>query len=344
MSQFRNLVFEGGGVKGIAYAGAIDILAQHEILPDIVRVAGTSAGAITAALLAAGATGEDVERIVGGTSFSEFMDASGGFLRNAYRLFKHYGWYKGDAFSRWMKKQMGELTGGCPGLTFRQLAEMAAAPPAADARRCRELSVVVTNLSKQAPQALSAETAPDMPIWQAVRMSMSVPLFFQSVRLNGEVMLDGGVTWNYPIDLFDDMRYLSDPQDERTHVRPDYPTLRDGAHVYNKETLGFRVDTLDEIKASKDAWRLPPKTIDNIKDYMSVCVGFMSDMANKIHLHKNDWHRTVFIDAGGVQASDFNLSDDKIQLLVDNGRKHTTGYFDWFDNPGPDDWPLNRVS
>jgi len=54
MSQFRNLVVEGGGVKGIAYAGAIGVLEDKEILPDIQRVAGTSAGATTAALLALG--------------------------------------------------------------------------------------------------------------------------------------------------------------------------------------------------------------------------------------------------------------------------------------------------
>ena len=66
MSQFRNLVFEGGGVKGIAYAGAVAVLEDKEILPDIRRVAGTSAGAITAVLLALGASPQSVRRIVGG--------------------------------------------------------------------------------------------------------------------------------------------------------------------------------------------------------------------------------------------------------------------------------------
>ena len=47
MSQFRNLVFEGGGVKGIAYAGAVAVLEDKGILPGIRRVAGTSAGAIS---------------------------------------------------------------------------------------------------------------------------------------------------------------------------------------------------------------------------------------------------------------------------------------------------------
>ena len=49
MSQFGNLVFESGGVKGIAYAGAVAVLEDKEILPDIRRVAGTSAGGRLAA-------------------------------------------------------------------------------------------------------------------------------------------------------------------------------------------------------------------------------------------------------------------------------------------------------
>jgi len=56
MAQFKNLVFEGGGVKGIAYAGATKVLDEKNMLNSLVRVAGTSAGAITAALLSVGAT------------------------------------------------------------------------------------------------------------------------------------------------------------------------------------------------------------------------------------------------------------------------------------------------
>ena len=42
--QFRNLVFEGGGVKGIAYVGAMDVLQKNGVLKNIQRVGGTSAG------------------------------------------------------------------------------------------------------------------------------------------------------------------------------------------------------------------------------------------------------------------------------------------------------------
>jgi len=58
MPQFRNVVFDDGAVKGIAYAGAIRVLEEKRLLGDIRRVAGTSAGAITAALLAVGTKGK----------------------------------------------------------------------------------------------------------------------------------------------------------------------------------------------------------------------------------------------------------------------------------------------
>lgn len=53
---FRNLVFEGGGVKGIAYCGALGVLDERGILSWIRRVGGASAGAINATILALGYT------------------------------------------------------------------------------------------------------------------------------------------------------------------------------------------------------------------------------------------------------------------------------------------------
>ena len=206
MSQFRNLVFEGGGVKGIAYAGAVQVLEKKKVLADIRRVAGSSAGAITAALLAAGASAKDIEEIVGHTSFRKFMDDSFGLLRDVARLLDKYGWYKGDAFADWMKKQIHVLTDR-PDLDFKGLRELAKANP----KRYRELYVIGTNLSTQLEVVYCADLTPDVPIWEAVRISMSIPLFFAAVKKNHSIYVDGGVTWNYPIDLFDEKGYVSNP-------------------------------------------------------------------------------------------------------------------------------------
>ncbi|KFO67772.1 phospholipase, partial [Smithella sp. SCADC] len=48
MAHYRNLVFKGGGVRGIAYLGALQYLYEHNYMQHVERVAGTSAGAITA--------------------------------------------------------------------------------------------------------------------------------------------------------------------------------------------------------------------------------------------------------------------------------------------------------
>ena len=198
--------------------------------------------------------------------------------------------------------------------------------------------MIGTNLSTQMEQVYSAQDTPDVPIWRAVRISMSIPLFFASVEDEGDILVDGGVTWNYPIDLFDDKKFA--PAANAAEAVK-YPTKYDDSHIYNKETLGFRVDTKDEIKAEKAGWRAPPKSIENFVDYAGALIGFILDMASKAHLHENDWHRTVFIDGMGVGTTDFALSDKQVSDLVQSGKKGATDYFKWFEDQ--DNKPMNRV-
>lgn len=361
MSQFRNLAFEGGGVKGIAYAGAIRELENHHntfdqtnvnILDGIRRVTGTSAGAITATLLALGATSREVEQIVSGTRFRAFMDDSWGLIRDTNRLITEYGWYKGDEFSGWIRKQVAALVGDAE-ITFAQLQARIHQHGTRSARRLRELSITGSDLTLQMAQVYSAQSTPDLPIWLAARMSMSIPLFFACVRRDGDVIVDGGVSWNYPIDMFDDRASLSDHTNASVFIDPkryrdpatgedkSYPTVYDDSHVFNKETLGFRVDTADEIKVEMNNWSSPPVVINDIKDYAVALLTFLLNSANKAHLHANDWSRTVFIDSGDVSATDFDLSDAQAADLVARGERFTRAYFHWFDDPS--NKPINRV-
>lgn len=48
---FKNLVFKGGGVLGVAYAGIVEVLGREGILTNVENLAGTSAGAIASLLL-----------------------------------------------------------------------------------------------------------------------------------------------------------------------------------------------------------------------------------------------------------------------------------------------------
>jgi NTE family protein len=86
--QFRNLVFEGGGVRGIAYVGAMKVMEQHGALEHIFRVGGTSAGAINALIYALGYDLSDQNDILDRTNFAKFKDSSSWFISNIQRLTK----------------------------------------------------------------------------------------------------------------------------------------------------------------------------------------------------------------------------------------------------------------
>ena len=67
-----DLVFEGGGVKGIGLVGALAALEEQGYEPH--RVAGTSAGALVAALLAAGYEAAELRELVLSLDYRQFQD------------------------------------------------------------------------------------------------------------------------------------------------------------------------------------------------------------------------------------------------------------------------------
>jgi NTE family protein len=315
--DIKNLVFQGGGVKGIAYAGAIRELDKHGVLGGVVNVAGASAGAITAALLAAGVTVDELEAILTSTDFKSFMDGRGWVVGDAYRLFEHYGMYKGDAFEKWLQAQIGHITERVTGhaqplVTFAGLRALAAQHPGVN----RELYVVTTNLTRQVPEIFSAHTHPDLPVVKAVRMSMSIPLFFEAVQLNGDVYVDGGVSWNYPIDLFDGVRRR--PIIGRLPI--DLPSVHRG-------TLGFSLGTKEQIESEKHGWQPLAVPITGIDTYIKALFSFLLDTATRLHLDAAAIPRTVFIDDAGIPTTDFEITPDQMKTLVDNGASATAAWF-----------------
>lgn len=288
---YENLVFEGGGVKGIAYAGAIKALDELCILPGIRRVAGTSSGAITAAILALGADSRTVLEITNRTDYRKFMDDSAGVLRDIIRLIRRNGWHRGDAFTDWFRGIMKDL-GVSPDVTFRDLRIVQNNYPA----NFRDLHVIGTNLDKCQPVVFSVRETPAMPIWQAVRISMSIPFYFTSIQSDGDTWADGGLAWNYPIDVFDAPPYCDTG--------------------FNQATLGF------SLKSSGHAVQSGGK-INNCLDYIRVTVAFFLEQANRQHVKSRDECRTVFLDTGTIQATDFDLTPKQRQRLIENGYRGT---------------------
>ena len=311
--HFKNLVFEGGGVKGIAYVGALEVLDSEGILNNIERVAGTSAGAMVAVMVALRYSAEEVRQVLWNLDFKEFKDSSRGVLRDTIRLFKEYGWYKGDFFRDQIAKLIEKKTGNGE-MTFEQLEETG---------QYRDLYLVGADLTTGLSKVFSAhnQETKTMKIADAARISMSIPLFFAAVRGgkdNKHLFVDGGLLDNYTVKTFDRQTYLADINNARRTeyyekinemLRMQRATTRN-EYVYNKETLGFRLDAKEDI-AMYLTHEENFKEIKGFFDYTKALVNTLIDFQTNDHLHSDDWQRTVYIDTLGVRAIDFDIEDDK---------------------------------
>ncbi|MEN8224772.1 MAG: patatin-like phospholipase family protein, partial [Bacteroidota bacterium] len=63
-NEIKNLVFEGAGIRGIAYAGVIQALEEHGMAKNIEKVGGTSAGAISSLLFVLGYSSNEMDSII----------------------------------------------------------------------------------------------------------------------------------------------------------------------------------------------------------------------------------------------------------------------------------------
>src|SRR5512138_2085110 len=101
-------VFEGGGVKGIGLVGAVAVSEAKGY--DFVNVAGTSAGAIIAALVAAGYRADELKAIMATLDYEKFKDPGWvdriPVLGKAISLGLEKGIYEGDYFEQWMRQQL----------------------------------------------------------------------------------------------------------------------------------------------------------------------------------------------------------------------------------------------
>lgn len=342
---FRNLIFEGGGVKGIAYVGSMEVLESKGILKNITRVGGTSAGAINALLFGLNYSTTETKKILSGLDFKKFLDDSWGIIRDVNRLVEDFGWYKGDYFRKWVANRIKKKTGSGES-TFRDLQEQK------KKKGFRDIYMIGVNLSTRFAEVFSHEHTPRMPLADAVRISMSIPLFFAAKKsIRGDVYVDGGLLDNYPVKLFDRKKYLDgsvfgvhciEPHYYKEHNRK----LRKAGkkinpYVYNKETLGFRLDSAKEIAVFRDQAEPPHLKIDNLFSYAWGLVSTILESQASLHLHSDDWQRTVYIDTLGVKTTEFDLDDKKKNALTRSGRDHTRKYFTWYDDPKEN--PANRT-
>lgn len=301
--HYKNLVFEGGGVRGIAYAGALNVLDQRGMLRSVEQVGGTSVGAITALLLAVGYSTDDMTAILSDLHIERFNDGRWFFMGGLHRMIRRFGWYRGEHFERWLEDLIGRKTGN-PELTFAQLHQ----------RRnegYKDLYVTGTNLTAQRTVLFSHLHTPNMSIKTAVRISMSVPLYFGAVFLDDQqrvvrrprkgqtyqILVDGGLTANYPLDLFD----------------------ADGQP--NSETLGLKLERPEQLTHYQSGTGLAPYSIHSFNDYIGAFYNYVIENLNRQPALANEKSRTIYISMEGIRPRVRRMHPDETQRLYQSGQR-----------------------
>jgi NTE family protein len=192
MSFLDTACFQGGGVKGIAYCGVLKCLHDRGHFDNIKRVVGTSVGSIIAMLFACGYDANEISEVMSNVDYSKMEDNSWFVTRDIYRLVTNFGYNKGTELKRLLEEMVKKKTGS----KTTTLLEM-------QTRSHMQFTCVSVDIAARKVVLLNHETAPSMPIALAVLSSCSVPFIFPPVRWGKMVLIDGGCTSNFPIDVYE---------------------------------------------------------------------------------------------------------------------------------------------
>ncbi|MFM8453532.1 MAG: patatin-like phospholipase family protein [Gammaproteobacteria bacterium] len=328
-----NAVFEGGGVKGIAYAGVIERLEQEGLLQGIERVAGSSAGGITAMLLGLGYTASEIKSELQTMNFLDFQDSDSWSLPLPEKLRllvdvatkEKMGANKGDVFYAWAQKMIEKKLGNA-NATF---ADLDAAIENKSVPGLKHMFFTGTELSdceKSTFNDFSHESHPNMKIADAVRITMSFPGAFEAVDMDGKRYADGGINNNFPVEIFQDKKYYPKGYEATTRST-------------NPGTIGIRVDSKDEflyfdsnrISDEKERKKYQKELEEKLKNkssfsllkfIKSIFIG-LADDKQKLKQYKG---QVVQIYDEGIDTLDFNMTNEKKQRLVKSGSLATDQY------------------
>ncbi|GED29575.1 patatin-like phospholipase family protein [Brevibacillus centrosporus] len=287
-------VFEGGGVKGIAFIGALKVMEEHGYTWE--KVAGTSAGSIVAALLSAGYTSLELKPIFEEMDYLFFLQRKGlgrlPVIGPIIELVFHEGLFRADRLELFIEDLLRRK-----GIrTFGDL------PP-------EKLRIVASDVTAGKMLVLPDDLPRydidpnDFPIAKAARMSSSIPFFFQPAHLQSEgqnhYIVDGALLSNYPVWLFD------------VPGKPQWPTI------------GFRLhDNKIETEATP---------IHGLFSFTRGLLTTMLDAHDRLYVEKASAVRTIFINTLGIRATQFQMPLELRQKLFTSGEESAQRFLGKWD-------------
>ncbi|WP_042137647.1 patatin-like phospholipase family protein [Paenibacillus sp. FSL P4-0081] len=289
-------VFEGGGVKGIAFVGAIEVMESRGYTWN--KLAGTSAGAIIAALLACGYNSAEIRELMSSLDYMKLLGRtrmnSLPILNKTLPLMMKSGIYSNHILEQvmtdWLKRKKV--------VTFGDIPE-------------GKLSIIVSNISNGRIAVFPNDLphyglkASEFPIAAAVRMSTTLPFFFQPyvwhtpLQKKPYYMLDGGMLSNYPIWLFD------------VDGVPRWPTF--GFRLSERRTYAQSIEINGPVSLLKGMFKT------------------MLQAHDQRHVDKHAEERTIFIPTGKVTTTKFELTEEDKHFLLSSGHAAADKFLETWD-------------
>ena len=302
-TSWCDLVLEGGGVKGLGLVGAVTALDRSGF--QFRRIAGTSAGAIVGSLVAAGMSAPMLLSTMQSVDYAKFRDPTllsrFGVPGIVLSVLLTKGAYKGSFFHHWLKQQLEAL--GV--ITFRDLKITEEWAKALPPEQRYKLVVVVSDITHGRMVRLPWDykkyglNPDEQLVADAVRSSMSIPFFYQPAHIQRALAVDGGLLSNYPIELFDSIT--------------DWPTL--GVKLSARRPLN---QTLNPVHNIIDYGKAILATATNGHDQI-----FIDDVCTQ--------KRTIFVDATGISATDFDLTSSQQSSLFQSGQDAAAKFLQTWD-------------
>lgn len=301
-----DLVLSGGGVLGVGHVGVLSVLNERGY--SVQRVAGTSAGAIVGALVAAGAPVERMTALIRDLDYAMFLDKDTldrlPLIGPPLSVLLQNGYAEGDAFADWLGRELEALG-------VRTFADLRCDDHGADDRtehRWR-LMVMASDVTRgqllRLPQDYTRYGLdPDKQlVADAVRASISVPYLFEPAKLQHaggtSLLVDGGLISNYPLDAFD----RTDEQ------RPRWPTF--GVTLIPELPAG----SIKLVPALRGLRAIP--ALDFLESVVATAVvgrdqGYLAQ----------PWvqARSMSVDSLGINPFDFAISREDVDRLYESGR------------------------
>ena len=226
------LIIKGGGVKGLAFVGALIELEKYFSF-DV--FAGTSAGAIVSVLLGAGYKPSELLQILNQKNFDDFKDAKG--IAVVVNFIKTRGLYPGNQIESWINQLLSKKYP--EKLSKLKLNELES-HTIVYSSRLKDGTLIFDSLGERNESHAAF----------AVRCSMSIPYFFSPKTVDGIRVFDGGLRNNFPLKTF-------------TENYPDKPFL--GMYlVSNSKEGGLVIGELMNIAIEGEEVKTVEKNLDSI--------------------------------------------------------------------------------